>query len=166
YLVTVTEQNGLLYLPLVWVFWALVNLVINVTEEGLRELVLSRNKDVIGRLQNMAVETTATLNGIRRDYAREWAQACEGYVGYPPDWSQRRAKVLARDGYKCSKCGYPDGFKRKCRELHVHHIVHISDGGDNRPSNLVTLCHICHRNIDTHHGAVRKMRKPSSKELW
>ena len=45
--------------------------------------------------------------------------------------------VLERDGYKCVKCGTND-------TLHVHHIVHRSDGGTNSINNLVTLCQNCH----------------------
>ncbi|MEW5994626.1 MAG: HNH endonuclease [Candidatus Zixiibacteriota bacterium] len=67
------------------------------------------------------------------------------YPGYPPDWEERRGLVKLRDGWRCAECGWPAGVKRKARNLHVHHIVPLSDGGDNSLHNLTTLCHICHR---------------------
>ena len=47
--------------------------------------------------------------------------------------------VLYRDGYKCQHC--------KTKEkvvLHVHHIILRSNGGTDRPANLITLCEKCH----------------------
>ena len=49
-----------------------------------------------------------------------------------------KAYVLHRDGYQCQKC------KTKKGKLHVHHIVFRSNGGTDTPSNLITLCEICH----------------------
>jgi len=59
---------------------------------------------------------------------------------YPEDWNERRKKVLDRDGYKCQKCGKED------TELHVHHRIPISRGGNHKLSNLITLCSSCHEN--------------------
>ncbi len=55
----------------------------------------------------------------------------------PP--AMRRA-VLARDGHRCrvEGCG-------RARFLEVHHLIPRSEGGENRPENLVTLCSSCHR---------------------
>ena len=51
-----------------------------------------------------------------------------------------RREVLMRDRYRCRVrgCGHA-GF------LELHHIVPRSEGGENRPENLVTLCASCHR---------------------
>lgn len=63
-------------------------------------------------------------------------------------FSNTKAYVLNRDGYKCqnSKC--------KCKEkqptLHVHHIVFKSNGGSDEADNLTTLCKYCHD--DLHKG--------------
>ncbi len=43
--------------------------------------------------------------------------------------------------------------------LHVHHVVSLAKGGDNSSENLVTLCHICHRNVGTDHSLVRKVNR-------
>jgi len=47
-----------------------------------------------------------------------------------------KRKVMARDGYKCLKCGATD-------RLHVDHIVPGSLGGPGTMDNLQTLCHRC-----------------------
>ena len=49
-----------------------------------------------------------------------------------------KAAVSARDKYTCQVCGNHGG------ELHVHHIKPRSEGGTDRPENLVTLCPKCH----------------------
>ena len=50
-----------------------------------------------------------------------------------------RAVVLARDQYRCQApgCG-------RTSFLEIHHVVPRSEGGTNRPENLVTLCGRCH----------------------
>lgn len=90
----------------------------------------------------------------------EYDQNCELCLTYPPDWKNRRGEVLARDWYRCTKCRWPEGAKRHSRELHVHHNVAISESGTHALSNLVTLCHICHRKVDSKHRIVRKTPRP------
>jgi 5-methylcytosine-specific restriction endonuclease McrA len=51
-----------------------------------------------------------------------------------------RAEVLARDNYECRNCGRRAG-------LELHHIKERRKGRDDRPINLVTLCHNCHYRI-------------------
>ena len=46
--------------------------------------------------------------------------------------------ILTRDGYTCQYCA------TKNVQLEVHHKITRSDGGTNRPTNLVTLCSPCH----------------------
>ena len=87
----------------------------------------------------------------------EWE--CEQYCSYPPDWHKRREVVLIRDGYRCTSCGWPDGFKRKRRELHVHHVKSLARGGTNSLENLTTLCHMCHRSVDGDHRGVHNTRQ-------
>lgn len=56
-------------------------------------------------------------------------------------YSNVKAYVLSRDGYKCqSKC---KGVKHSVK-LHVHHLVFRSKGGTDTQSNLLTLCETCH----------------------
>lgn len=51
--------------------------------------------------------------------------------------------VLHRDGYKCQS-----GIKVKHNnKLQVHHIIYQSNGGNDAPDNLITLCKDCHSNL-------------------
>jgi 5-methylcytosine-specific restriction enzyme A len=52
------------------------------------------------------------------------------------DWRKLRAQVLARDRHRCRDCGLP--------ATEVHHVVSVSLGGTNDPSNLRALCDACH----------------------
>lgn len=60
-----------------------------------------------------------------------------------------RAMVLCRDSYTCQYCK----GRHKDSRLEVHHIVFRSQGGSDEESNLVTLCHTCHK--DLHDGKIR-----------
>ena len=52
-------------------------------------------------------------------------------------WTKTRQLVLERDGYRCQKCG-------KAGRLEVHHVVELSQGGNNEQGNLTTYCRSCH----------------------
>lgn len=53
-----------------------------------------------------------------------------------------RYEILERDKFKCQDDGRsPD---RDGVTLQIHHVVFVSEGGDNSMENLVTLCSDCH----------------------
>lgn len=54
-----------------------------------------------------------------------------------------KAKVLWRDSYTCQHCK----GKHKDSKLEVHHIIFRSQGGSDEESNLITLCHTCHKDL-------------------
>lgn len=58
-------------------------------------------------------------------------------------WKVIAAQVLARDGYKCARCG---GAWRKGNGLHAHHIKPWAGHPGDRFSidNIITLCRKCH----------------------
>ena len=56
---------------------------------------------------------------------------------------RRRQMVLRRDLYRCQKCG-------RGGRLEVDHVWPLWAGGEDRDSNLVTLCVPCH-SIKTRH---------------
>lgn len=56
---------------------------------------------------------------------------------YQFEFEEVRPLILERDNNKCNKCG-------RSELLDVHHIVYRSAGGTNEPSNLLTLCAVCH----------------------
>jgi 5-methylcytosine-specific restriction endonuclease McrA len=55
-------------------------------------------------------------------------------------WRKVRQHVYERDGGKCRYCGEPT----ELFECHIHHVLPLSEGGVNHPSNLKTLCKGCH----------------------
>jgi 5-methylcytosine-specific restriction endonuclease McrA len=59
-----------------------------------------------------------------------------------------KAMVLNRDNYTCQYCK----GKHKDPKLEVHHIIYRSQGGSDEESNLITLCHTCHK--DLHDGQI------------
>jgi 5-methylcytosine-specific restriction protein A len=48
-----------------------------------------------------------------------------------------RRRIMARDGYRCYRCG--------AEAAEVDHIVPVSEGGTNDPTNLAAICIPCHR---------------------
>lgn len=63
----------------------------------------------------------------------------DGRQTYGPEWEALRGQILERDERTCQ---HADG---SCRgPLQIHHIVWLSRGGSNDPSNLVTLCRYHH----------------------
>ena len=50
-----------------------------------------------------------------------------------------RFQVFERDGFRCGYCGATP----KTAQLHVDHIVPVSKGGTDHPSNLATACSEC-----------------------
>lgn len=59
-----------------------------------------------------------------------------------------KAMVLNRDNYTCQYCK----GKHKDSKLEVHHIIFRSQGGSDEESNLITLCHTCHKAL--HDGKI------------
>lgn len=61
-------------------------------------------------------------------------------------------RILYRDNFTCQDCGEFHAFKNEFGifvpiddgKLNVHHIVPVSEGGGDEPSNLITLCIDCH----------------------
>jgi 5-methylcytosine-specific restriction endonuclease McrA len=60
-------------------------------------------------------------------------------------WRRARRAVLDRDRHRCRRCGSP---ATRFDALHVHHVVPRSEGGTDALSNLVTLCALCHPQVE------------------
>lgn len=60
------------------------------------------------------------------------------------EYGNIRSYVFARDNYTCAICKKKDGI------LETHHTIQRSDGGTDRPDNLITLHEQCHK--DFHAG--------------
>lgn len=71
-------------------------------------------------------------------------------------------RIICNEVGKCENCG-----ERK--DLEVHHIKKVSDGGGHTLGNLIVLCHNCHKN-KAHRGSLsateqKKKLKNRSKKL-
>jgi len=58
-------------------------------------------------------------------------------------YSKIRQKILERDNWTCQKCG------QKMNKLQVHHVIKTKEGRVDANDNLITLCHKCHKLLDT-----------------
>ena len=56
-------------------------------------------------------------------------------------WREVRQFVYERDIGKCVYCA----ISVRLDECHIHHVLELSQGGSNHPSNLKTLCKECHK---------------------
>ena len=54
------------------------------------------------------------------------------------------AYVRDRDNHTCQMCGVKSNEKKHI-VIEVHHVIRRYDGGSNKPSNLICLCHSCHK---------------------
>lgn len=111
-------------------------------------------------LENGIQLATENLKRLEAEKARKRTAIFDKWATYPPDMEYRRELAKERDNYSCTKCRYPEGFKRRSRQLHVHHKIPVSRGGTHELENLITLCHICHREVDASHSRVRRTPAP------
>lgn len=58
-----------------------------------------------------------------------------------------RMEVMSRDNLCCRVCGKSPDDERYLT-LEVHHIKPWEEGGITEPSNLITLCNLCHEGIN------------------
>lgn len=75
-----------------------------------------------------------------------------GVHPYGPDWTNVTLYVRKRDNYRCRISDLTRG-RRICKNrfpppfhhlLHAHHILERGRGGSDHPSNVITICCVCH----------------------
>lgn len=71
-------------------------------------------------------------------------------------WRGLRAQILARDRYRCTRCGQP--------ATEVHHVQPVARGGKAlpHPSLLTSLCDDCHDGLHSGQGRVPSERGPDA----
>jgi 5-methylcytosine-specific restriction endonuclease McrA len=57
------------------------------------------------------------------------------------NWLPLKRYVYERDEGICQYCKHSFDYNK----THCHHVLELSEGGTNHPSNLKTLCHQCHK---------------------
>ncbi|WP_130806508.1 HNH endonuclease [Senegalia massiliensis] len=80
-------------------------------------------------------------------------------------WRRMREEILKRDNYECQHCKDKGKYsKGEC----VHHKEHLKDnpmrGLD--PSNLITLCNVCHNKEHPEKFFKSKPKKFINEERW
>lgn len=66
-------------------------------------------------------------------------------------WRTKRKRILARDNYRCQKCG-------SAINLRVHHIRYPDVYGAEPDDDLVTLCDSCHQEVHKKDLMVKEQR--------
>lgn len=85
--------------------------------------------------------------GVRGEDHPNWKGGYESDFRWTPEWYHTRKEALDRNGYECADCGmgqdaHVDEYDR---ELEVHHITPVSEGGAKFDlGNLITVCMACH----------------------
>lgn len=105
------------------------------TEKQLAALKLARvpghNKGVIPIFAFPPREAHPFFVQSDRSHSKRWGGR----------WFVLKNQILIRDNHTCQKCGTQ-------KNLHVHHIVPARRGGDDSPSNLITVCAKCHKRLE------------------
>ncbi|MDD1748176.1 MAG: HNH endonuclease [Methanomassiliicoccales archaeon] len=89
---------------------------------------------------------------VRRSFDEEdGGDLIEICVRLPPSmrtsaWRMIRSGVIERDGRRCRVCG-KDLSAVPSWLTEVHHVRPKAQGGSDHPSNLITLCVMCHKRI-------------------
>ena len=85
------------------------------------------------------------------EHARKFANATVWYRGR----DAYSTRILYRDNFTCQRCGEFHADRSEFGvpipvsdgTLEVHHIIPVSEDGDDSPGNLTTLCHECHKAV-------------------
>lgn len=89
------------------------------------------------------------IRAVLTGWAWLWVLAVHGWpagafqTGRAPIPQEVRARVIARDGFRCRACGATE-------HLEIDHIYPHIRGGSDDISNLQTLCHRCNARKGAH----------------
>jgi 5-methylcytosine-specific restriction enzyme A len=95
-----------------------------------------------------SIRDTASARKSRLQHAKKMPEAyfatTKVYIRNP----DVAAEALLRANGKCEECKKPAPFIRRASGtpyLEVHHMIHLSDGGEDSVENVLALCPNCHR---------------------
>lgn len=97
------------------------------------------------KLLDEQLERVIEIKGVRVSKNAFPDHLVLGGETYPLDWENLRETILVRDNHQCT---HKDGYC--CGTLQIHHIIPLSRGGSNNPSNLTTLCYYHHSLMHDH----------------
>lgn len=83
------------------------------------------------------------------------------YSKYPPDWQERRARILERAGNCCEQCGIRNYSFRGATKivLTIAHLDHDETNWEVLDERLSALCQRCHLQYDAKEKARRRREK-------
>lgn len=90
------------------------------------------------------------------------------YKRHPPDWKQRRARILARAGNCCERCGTANYSVRAGAKivLTIAHLDHDETNFGVSDERLQALCQRCHTRYDAPEKARRLKQKKYKNSLF
>ena len=115
------------------------------------EIIIDKNK-----LDEIFLKKENNARRLTNEKLESFAKSAKGKVGkrksffnyyernvYVSEFAQRRAAGF------CQLCNEPAPFLRKDNSpfLETHHVIWLSNGGDDNIENVVALCHNCHREL-------------------
>ncbi|MDO8650228.1 MAG: HNH endonuclease [Candidatus Berkelbacteria bacterium] len=126
----------------VFIFLAAIYVIIKIQEEGTKKDPGTDREETISDPSRLLTggslnQTESIVSPSERMEQRIVTPISKDIVRGP--WPSLRAKVIQRDGGKCTNCGTQ-------LSLQAHHIIPLSLGGKNVMENLTTLCKDCHQN--------------------
>lgn len=86
-------------------------------------------------IQNQRIKTLSLMNDALKIIEDSYL-ARRQKANYAISNKSLRMLIFSRDGFKCKSCD-------SSSSLTIDHIIPVKAGGDNRPSNLQTLCRRC-----------------------
>jgi hypothetical protein len=92
--------------------------------------------------------------GVSEQYVKD---VISGRVEYGLS-SSERDEILDRDDNMCRNCG-------ETKELEVHHIIPVNQGGTKDDDNLCTLCEACHKDM-AHGQTMADVSYDTKDEFW
>ncbi|MGV9693341.1 HNH endonuclease [Streptomyces sp. NPDC003444] len=101
------------------------------------------------RAKSICIQAGCTVTTVRdgrcadHQTRKSWDRLSARNRSRPKNWTRIRARVLARDRFRCQSCGAR-------QELEVDHLTPVSRGGSWELENLWTLCRPCHRTKTYH----------------
>jgi hypothetical protein len=79
-------------------------------------------------------------------------------------WESIRARILARDGNRCTVGRMLGGACS--HQLHVHHLIPRDEGGTDEDDNLVTACARHHPMLEAMRRAIVDRRERLERSHW
>lgn len=98
-----------------------------VPTEGVEQDVVTET--ALEDLRTKLAKVNSILTGLY-DYLPCW----------PPDWDERKRRVIRENGSLCSHCG-------KERDVYLVHDIPVFEGGTNELENLTRVCAECYRGM-------------------